>query len=198
MIDISQRRIFLHPSKTGGTSLEVALMKRALGLPAEDKLDNKAVRLFDIWDRRSKQHWPLDKILKVYPFLVRWKKFATIRHPYDRVISEFKYQIRGNRNYNVPGSYWDACDINGALTSGALWKAAWAWHGMPQVKYLSDDVEIIRYENFRKDVERVTGLKELPHLMKSPDGLSFELSDEAKDCIQSRFSDDFETLGYER
>jgi len=195
MIDLTRNWVFLHPSKTGGSSVEVALMESALNTGSE--VESVFGPLFAVWGPDGKQHWSYEKMVCHFHFTAHWKKFATVRHPYTRVLSEFRYQLSGNRRKDGNQECYASADINAAIKSKTLWRCAWPWHGMSQFAYLSDDVELIRFENLTEDFKKVTGLDNLKHVLKSPEVELDELDDESKSIIQKKFPLDFLKLNYD-
>jgi hypothetical protein len=142
-------------------------------------------------------HWNYHKLVNELPFLKEWPSFATVRHPYDRVISEWKYQQRGERNGSSDAHESD--DINLGISSGSIRKCKWAYHWMPQAAYIGPDTKILKLENIEEDWRNLDlGVGELGHLNKSTSRKSYELTDESKRIIQNTFPDDFEQFGYER
>ena len=194
MICFEEKLVYLHPSKTAGTSVEISLMSSLTGL-APEQLTPRIAQLFGCWDSTSTQHWPYAKMLEAYPFIRNWKKIVTLRHPYARAISEFKYQLAGN--CIKPGlDVYRRRDIDAAVKSGVLWSNGFAWHGQPQFNYLGPDVQILRFEHLAEDWDRVVGIGKLVTANKSNSQLEFELAPESKAAIQRRFPKDFEDIGY--
>ena len=191
MIDQRRELIYLHPSKTGGTSIEQAFVNDLIG--GGGRRRGAALLLF-LYSEQSNQHWPLEKLTKALPFTKDWRKVASVRHPYTRVISEFRYQLLGHRRTSQHICYKNK-DIDLALKSGQIWANGEAYHGMPQHKYVAEDVELIRFENLEDDFKRLTGLSELPHTQKGSD-FHPELSEQSKEIIYKRYKDDFDVLGY--
>lgn len=198
MIDQSRKLIYLHPSKTGGTSIEKAFLRDLIG---RDSGESKAAPLLFLYSGNSNQHWPLQKIINALPFTKDWRKIASVRHPYTRVISEFRYQLAGKRKKSrgcVPkNNCYTNKDINLAIKSGKIWENSYAYHNEPQYKYVSEDVELIRFENLEDDFKRLTGLSDLPHAQKGSD-FRPELSEQSKEIIYKRYRKDFDVLGYDR
>lgn len=193
MIVLSEKLVYLHPSKTAGTSVEQSLMAHVTGFPADD-LPHRLGPLFACWDSQSTQHLPYRQMLDAYPFVAGWRKIVTVRHPYTRMISEFKYHLAGNCVDRRRPAYSER-DINRAVINGLLWNNCFTWHGQPQVNYLGPDVEILRFESLAADWQRLIGFCPLNHANRSDDQ-QFELSDRAKEVIQQRFEQDFAQLGY--
>ena len=198
MIDQFRKLIYLHPSKTGGTSIEKAFLRDLVGKETEV---GKAAPLLFLYSGSSNQHWPLQKLINTLPFTKDWRKIASVRHPYTRVISEFRYQLAGKRKRSRCCKSKHKCyadkDINLAIRSKKIWENSFAYHNEPQYKYVSEDVELIRFENLEDDFKRLTGLSDLPHEQKGAD-FRPELSEESKEIIYKRYRKDFDVLGYDR
>lgn len=196
MISLPERRLILHPTRTGGQSVEVATIYKHLGKKGRNKEHHK---LFFVYDDDSCQHYPLDKLLKIFRFAENWEKVCTVRHPYDRVKSEFKYQRRGYRRSEFDSAPWLAGDINHVVKSGHIWSAAYPWHGMPMHAYFDDDTKIIRLENFEKDWSEVLPDLAMQHENPIPGHSDIDdLDGDSKSLIHDRFAEDFEILGYEK
>lgn len=195
MICHKQRLLFLHPTKTAGTSIEHELLARELWRDADPCVTQRQV--YALWTPDSRQHWPYDKMMKTFPFLEGWDSVCTIRHPYDRVISEFWYQIEKGNTKGSSEAH-SLLDINMAIRNGSIWTKAWSWHGHPQAGYVGPGTKLIRYENLHDDVREVLGFELQFHKLKRGNRQELKLDDESKALIQQRWPDDFEPLGYDR
>ena len=189
--------VFLHPSKTGGTSVEQALCHYLFHAPLSQEERDK----YALWTNSSPQHWPLAEILKRRPETASYRQVVTVRHPYARFVSEFNYQASGERyRRHKFEQFYVKPDINGAIRSGALWSCHYPWHGAQQCQYLGATTEIIRMENLAEDWKRTfPDLEPLPHVMKSKKYASVaDLNDRSKEEIFKRYKDDFIAFQYER
>ena len=197
MLAHSKRILYLHPSKTGGTSVENCLLNFELGVKDPTALSRDQYIFYGLCRHRDMMHWNYHKLVKDLPFLREWPSFATVRHPYDRVISEWKYQQRGERNGSSEAHEKD--DINLAIRSGSIKKCKWAYHWMPQAAYVGPDTKVLKLENIEEEWKKLNlGVGDLGHLNASPSPKAYELTDESKQIIQDAFPDDFEQFGYER
>jgi len=192
VIDQKRELIYLHPSKTGGTSIEAAFLNDLIGGGGSRKA---AASLLFLYSGQSNQHWPLQKFIEVLPFTKDWRKVASVRHPYTRVISEFRYQLMGHRLKSQHICYKNK-NIDLAIKSGQIWDNSYTYHNTPQHKYVAEGVELIRFENLEDDFKRLTGLSELPHTQKGSD-FHPELSEQSKEIIYKRYKKDFDVLGYQ-
>lgn len=77
----NQKIAFIHIPKTAGTSME-----KALGVY------NKREAFFGptFTDRGYKQHWTYSELMNVYD-LNEYFTFSFVRHPFDRIVSEYFY-----------------------------------------------------------------------------------------------------------
>ena len=196
MIVTELNLVFLHPSKTGGTSVEKALLSALLRGPLSD-LERKH---YAIWDKGSSQHWPLAHLLRRRPEVANYRQVMTVRHPYHRFVSEFNYQVAGNRYKVSPfEQFYRSNDVNGAILSGALWQCKYPWHGAKQCDYLGATTEIMRLETLSQDWARCfPEFEALPHEMKSRSVVTVaDLDDESKAEIVRRYEEDFRVFNYE-
>lgn len=204
MILPARQLVYLHPSKTAGTSVEIALLSDATGLskeqlwqrgrPVRENFTRELSATYGCWDSRSTQHLPYRQLFEAYPQAREWRKVVTVRHPYARAISEFRYQMEGNRG--GPHPFYRRFDINSAVLSGLIWTNCYMWHATPQSEYLGPGVEIMRQETLDEDWQRVIGFCALPRENVAAKGPPLRLSDEAKEVIARKYAEDFRLLGY--
>jgi hypothetical protein len=192
MVIRERELIFLHPSKTGGTSIEVALC-------GSKNLTPELKQEYAIWSSGSQQHWPLVKLLEHRPEAAHYRQIATTRHPYDRFVSEFNYQLAGNR---YKKSHFERLyknrDLNGTIKSGALWECQWPWHGAKQCLYVGPSTELLRCDTLTEDWNKLFPDIPLPHCMKSRHYASVDdLDEDARKEIFRRYEDDFKFFNYE-
>ena len=186
------KKFFLHPAKTGGTSVETALLLHEIGHldPTEHQK-----QIFALWTKDAKQHWPYAKMIREFPFLIDWDSFATVRHPYDRMTSEFRYQLAGNRKQRSSRAH-EQEDLNSAILNDSLWNLAWGWHMAAQSDYIGPNTKVVKLEDIDEEWPKL-GLADLPFINRSENRKRFELNSEAKRKIQHYYAADFERLGYD-
>lgn len=182
--------LYLHPTKTAGMAVENAFFRRFLGA------DIYCGELHDDMDRfypprPESQHYTYAELLALLPFVAAWRKCVTVRHPYDRALSEFKFQRRDGLAKHA--------EINAAIRDGSLWANAWPYHDRPQADYLAPGVIVLRHETLDADWARLAQVldADLPPLKKvnvSHGGCG--LTDESQAIIYRRFKVDFDALGY--
>lgn len=158
MINEEHKFIYIHPPKTGGTSIE------KLFIPDADKTDvphkHKYAEFF--WQ----------------PQYSDWYRFGTVRNPWDRMVSYYCWRIKknlpmfGKKNFEEwmefitnPSEYSQYQESN--------------WHFVTAIdtqhKMLFNIENIVRFEHFQEDFDKVCediGLPqmELPHVNKSDRG----------------------------
>ena len=181
--------IFVHINKTGGSSIE-----KALG-------DTEQVHL---------SAYTLKNHLGTQEYNSKFK-FAFVRNPYDRIVSQYHYRLQNNQT---------------DLKSGAISFKEWviktyvqqdeSYYNYPamfqsQVDWLSDPEGVLlvdfvgRFENLQKDFSTVCEkLKianiELPHNRKSKREKNYMeyYDDETLKIISEKFHKDFEYFGYKK
>lgn len=182
--------VYLHPTKTAGMAVENAFFRHFLGV---DVYNGEHTDEIDRYYPMNSQHFGYAEIVTALPHVAGWTKCVTVRHPYDRALSEFKFQRRDGITRH--------CEVNAAIRDGSLWAEAWPHHDRPQVDYLAPDVFVLRHETLDADWVRLAAmlhvdLPPLKHVNVSHGGAG--LTDQSMDIIYRRFKRDFEALGYER
>lgn len=181
--------LFLHIHKTGGTSVKDFLIGKTLKKASH-------ARASDIINEIG------------YEEFKKYKTFAVVRNPYDRVISAYFYMKNSER---IPPSVTLNEFILNKKSEYSMYNEVCA---TPQYQYLCYDgkVEcdvIIKFENLVKDFEQFInendiidrGLKNLPHDRKSKrDGYMAYLSGKKEmiKCINEFYEKDFEIFGYKK
>ncbi len=194
--------LFVHIPKTAGMSIEHALGMR-LRWP---QLDKKFI--FGPYDGQQLQHLTCRQILD-YGFLTEKKfdtyfKFAFVRDPYDRLISEYFF----DRRWNERTKGLSISQFLGYLEDKLHQDKVFA-HYRPQSDFIFDDVgelmvDFVGYfENLDQDWERLrklTGLH-LPNLEVINRGgrehYSSYFDKEIYEQINNIYSCDFSNFGYE-
>ena len=144
---------------------------------------------YGVYTGDSRQHWDYTKIIKCLPFLADWGVITTVRHPYERARSEFRYQVS-------EGQAPKDTDINEWIQNGKIWSKAYDYHGMPQAAYLGPDPILLRHESLDSDFRAYFG-ETLPyHHLKTKRTERDELDDKSKRLIFNKWGVDFDTLGY--
>jgi len=186
--------LFIHITKTGGTSLR-DLFKidwiRHIGDPKKRGMVNSG--------RVSIAHASLDLAIQTgimtEEFLKRSFKFAFVRNPYDRAISEFFYA----QNVGKPGSKSiDDWFRNGWFKGHSDFR--------PQVDYLNGpyDMDFIgKFENLEEDAKEVAKLLgdgdvDVPHLNRTNHkDYSIYYTPQIQEEVFSFYRRDFNQFGYD-
>lgn len=165
-ISIQHRCIFVHVPKAGGTSIAMALgMHRDWRLAHLDVLHG---RYFLGGRKYLLQHMPLSETVKfasLYTDVAGFFKFAFVRNPWDRLVSDFFWRSRNKGIGDFADFVHYACDC--VFDRRDL--EAENCHFRPQHEMLDGDVDFIgRYESYATDVEYVfdrlaVQMESLPH-----------------------------------
>ena len=196
MLAHSLRLLYLHPTKTGGTSIEAALLENELGEPITEttNLELRKAYMYGVWDDEGITHWDYAKLVSKFPFLSEWDSFMTTRNPYDRAISEWRYQQDGNRKKTT--KYHNSDDINGAIKSGAMQESQYNYHWWPQYHYVGPNTKIIPITEIDKEWENM-GFKPLKPFNVSTKKTNYILDDDSVEIIYKRFEKDFRYFNYD-
>jgi len=172
--------IFLHPTKTGGSSLRKVYGLRMFGrkhstVEELERMEGKTVE---------------ELKAEGYSFLL------TVRHPYERVVSMFNFF--GYKHQPNFITYLKHIQKN--IGRGRRNLIA------PQSEYYVEGATVIRFENYEKEVREyfteVTGEDPGPGTKNvNPTIFKFKnnvLSQEMKDIIYSIYKDDFINFNYEK
>jgi len=97
IVKFDQRLVFFaHVPKTGGTGVVEFLRARG-GLVAFEDQQHAAVARKYRWSRTSPQHIDVDALERIMPAHFFETSFAIVRHPVDRVVSSFHFQMEVER-----------------------------------------------------------------------------------------------------
>lgn len=210
--------IFIHIPKTGGCSIENVLMKDFLN--KKDKQGvlefNQALKKNMVKNKKWAQHFSLQEIESHYKVksIKEAIKFTVVRNPWNRVVSEYLYMIKvggckcSNKKEEIPKSFFEY------VCSG--FGCSWENHTLPQVSFLKNkqggvDMDFVaRFENFEEDVtnifKKIGVSHELPLPMFNPSFNNYLkytqpywsfYNKKTKNIIESIYSEDIETFGYE-
>lgn len=197
--------IFVHVPKTGGTSIQKFL--KIAKQPSSLWGSEKEIRIFFNNRKYALQHVPAAYIKYMYPEMFEeYFKFGFVRNPYDRVLSEYRWQHRKDEYLNQ--------DINDP-TYFLKWIKEFyerdnTDHKCTQkcILYYNDVLlvdKVYKYEDFDesiKDIKMMLGAHELQigHFNKSERQVDKEklLNEENKEFIYNRFKEDFDTFGYDK
>lgn len=196
--------IYLHPTKTAGTSIEYAFLEYIHNKPITEKqLTPEQKQLYNCY-HCSNQHdtWTIinDKFKNT---IDQYKVVVSVRHPYNRVISEFRYQLSYMRPEQIAilDGFKDN-DINIAIANNNLWNNCRKYHNTPLSEYYVENVFVLRYESLNDDYVNFQNwlnvkLPPLKHLNKSKGKNNIVLNDHSKHIVYNMFKNDFELFNYE-
>ena len=203
MISQLYKTIFVHIPKTGGQSVEMVFLDahhltwnsraKLLLRPTKDKKSGPA-RLAHLY---ASEYVDLGYISA--QGFQDFYKFAVVRNPYERLMSEYRYR-----------EAWQRMSIDRFLgvTFDSDWSDA-ARHLVPQVKYVNDDKggllvdRIVRFERMEADLAPVFlhvfgDDRRLPHRnsSKSGRGTVADLTKPQLRLITENYAVDFAAFGY--
>lgn len=190
---------FLHIPKTAGTTIETWLNdsgKYQQILFSQKKLEGMLV---------TPQHLGYHTLTELTKTLNRplEYKFAVVRNPFERIVSEFFYRIKlGSIQLGVNSeslfSAWVVHNLKKYQETPELLDN----HLRPQTYYVNDDVEVFKFEDGIQNVldtvgERI-GLHENTHVesKKVGDKKSVWWSSTAIEMVLKLYEKDFERFGY--
>lgn len=214
-----QKIILLHPGKTGGSSVEAALVKAYLktdyGTFTRQHKNGDFDLMFGLDTIRNiyLQHGDL-RLYEMFDVPVRrYNVSCTVRRPYERVLSAFYYNgfskrmdfsefIQSHLSGEVRRNYYESGNI--MLDS----KKYYINHFAPCTLYLKRDRysvnNIIKCENLAADVKKHLGLT-LPRtkLAQTVANTKYKKHIDAytqkmKDKVYTIYKEDFKTLGYRK
>ncbi|MEP2533654.1 sulfotransferase family 2 domain-containing protein [Shimia sp.] len=216
MLSRAHKTIFVHIPKTAGQSVVAPFLDHlGLGWDAGESLLLRAgdgpgmpERLAHLYAR---EYVELGFVTQAE--FDDYLKFAVIRHPYERAVSEFRYRM-GKWGRRLQWSHWlTSRDFDSFMredypdTFGDN-----ARHMCPQVAFVYDDKgklmvdHLAEHARLDKEMAPIYRLAigdgvAVPVRNVSPDAPGFSvnvLSQSQKDAIYRRFQDDFEAFGYRR
>tara|TARA_S200002703_G_scaffold153884_1_gene155947 strand:+ start:308 stop:919 length:612 start_codon:yes stop_codon:yes gene_type:complete len=199
MINNKHKFIFIHIPKCGGTSIENSFRKIAANKP--NGYDGKVGGFL--------QHLTCSEILH-HNFLTKQDfdkhyKFAFVRNPFSRCVSEYTWRIKkyGNWSNNFQVSFKDFVKRN------YRWQErSFEQHMKPQIEFTHDaDMNLMvdyvgRFENLQQDFDNICdkiGIPQqrLPHDNKSNDKYYTEYyDDETRQIVAEKYAQDIDNFGY--
>jgi chondroitin 4-sulfotransferase 11 len=202
-ISYKHKAIFVHIPKTAGTSIERALEIKALDKEAYRHRDEFVIGGV----KYALQHYTAEMLMQEESIRPHWKpyyKFAFVRHPYTRVLSEY-FWIKGKKDQ---GLEFDRQDFKDHLKS--YYANLNTDHKLSQTQYLYSSSGILlvdrvfKFEqikaSFRVLSNRLKLKSELEHAQKSSNSTSYtsKLDGSDKDFIYKLYKKDFENFNYKK
>ena len=208
MISHPRETLFVHIPKTGGQSVEgVFLQDMKLGWKDRGTLcmgqnDDPAFGPEKLAHLFGSEYVGRGHITQ--GLFDRYLKFAIVRHPYDRLVSEYRYRAGAQRRRGIPVLGFD--DFLGLQFNEDY--SDRARHMVPQVRFVMDQTgacivdHVLRFETLARDIaplfKRIFGTAlALPHRNRSPVGPPHDLKAAQKALIYDRYRADFRAFGYD-
>lgn len=214
-----EKIILLHPGKTGGSSVEAALVKAYLktdfGTFCRQHKNGDYDLMFGLDCIRNVylQHGDL-RLYEMFDVPLRsYHVSCTVRRPYERVLSAFYYNGFSKRmdfaefiNSHLSGEVRRNMYESGNIMTDT--KKYHINHFAPQVLYLKRNrfsvKDVIKCENLAKDTKRVLGLT-IPRTKHAQTVASSKYkthldayTTKMKDKVYNIYKEDFKTLGYRK
>lgn len=216
-LDKDKKLLFIHIPKTGGTSIE-----HFFGMTHPENFR------FARWDRDrhdflkkykhltesdkiyyEPQHYPVSILKYLIEDYDQYFKFAFVRNPYTRMLSEYFWQKRHTLRFNFD---FNPIDFhNWCLSFLTVIDSS---HKEPQFEFIDNSIDFIgKYENFAHDFNRLLSvlsgkkneyavyrnrkLQILNTTGVSKDLLVGRFLSETREIIYKTYKDDFEKFGYD-
>lgn len=205
--------IFIHIPKNAGSSIEEALSIRA----SPKTLLSRSYMPDEIY---ALQHLPFDDLKRVVSpeQWLNYRKFAVVRNPWDRIVSDWHWRRRGGLplgHMSFPEFVKYVTDTISDPDWGRKFKKAdfqtsYMGHFKPQVAYVGtskDEVRVLRFERLSREWPRycmdVIG-RELPLPLTNDSARGkkhyseeYEGNEELINAVRVAYKDDIERFGYE-
>jgi hypothetical protein len=193
--------IFVHVPKTGGTAIENYL--HAAGLSGFfDPLSYMPVRRVLRIPPTHYDYKTLDNLFRLDHFY----SFAIVRHPLDRMISEYKWALKRTKITNDKGTLSFSQFMEFALERYKRDENFLAGHLKPQSRFIGGKIsKVFKYENglnsIIKQVFDDVGFSmndpvNIPYINKSSDIPVTPTKDDVK-LVRDVYAEDFEQFGYQ-
>ena len=189
--------IFIHIPKTGGTTIS-----RMFGLEHSDRKDIFYHHDGDVeWDHASA------KLIKYTNPQIYEKsdKFAFVRNPYDRAVSEFFFKKSSNDTRIIDCSNINFNDYVDFLYNNfeniLSKKQCEKSHFIPQTTFVLEDVKIFYFENFSNNIKSIRRMYNLEIYNKIENKSEHEYysqyyDQKLKNKIYNLYYEDFKIFGY--
>lgn len=189
MISESNKFIFIHIPKTGGSSVSYALKEYA-----KEKIEmansrvGKGRGVSVVNDKRvNVKHLKLYGILRMNPEYKHYLSFTIVRNPYDRMMSYYFWNY-GNKPFEREQfvKFIKRCND---------FQYRYVTH--PKTDKLLVKT-ILKFENLKQDLKKIPNLKvsSIPHLNSSINSKGKFYDNELKELVYEKFKKDFDFFGY--
>jgi hypothetical protein len=207
-IDFNKNFLFIHIPKCAGTTVEKMLNLDSVGCwVCQKKVIPKLHKL------KSAQHLTYQeyKALISSNYWTRLYKFAFVRNPYDRIVSEYFYCRQEKPFFKYPDFESFVKALPDLPEDIRIKREKFDGHVETMTSFLegqSGDVEVYRFENFVQEFQKLTeklGIKitaDVPVLRKSkfrPEKPFMDFyNPETKTIVSELYDDDFKNFGYHK
>lgn len=194
MINHKKKYIFIHIPKTGGSSIEKALLSHEgvdMSSGGKTIFSNLSKDILDEYVLgKSRQHFEMHRFEN--KFQENYFSFCFVRNPWDWVVSEFEW---------MRDVYNDFDEYVYKMKNGSV--MVYKYHLNPQVSFINKNIKFIgRFENFQDDFSKACKKisipdLELPHVYKNTrmDYRSY-YNNETKKIIENIYLKDVLEFGY--
>jgi hypothetical protein len=206
--------IFVHVPKTGGGTIECIILEDYFKYSKDIDLKEERKKIFSL-NKQWTQHHSITETIserRIYD-PENYFKFAFVRNPWDRVVSEYLYMknnagcaCRGNIR-KIPKSFEEYVVGN--------FKCSWRNHVAEQYKFIYNSREELmvdflgRFENFEEDLNKllkklgIQNRKNIPYVnqTRTPKQRIIKpywmyYNKETKKIIEQKFEKDIKLFGY--
>lgn len=187
---------YSHVPKTGGTSVEHFFRDNSFRVLEKDPGLKGTLNKHRFC---SPQHAEAERVKRNFNIRKFDYIFATVRHPVDRVVSEYKYRCKGGDDINL----WICSSLEEQMKNPYIFDN----HLRPQWEFILPGSDVFRQEEgfgdeWARKISLATGLSfSFPSKKVNVTGslgLKKELCKEALEMIVETYGLDFEFFGYER
>jgi|ETNvirnome_2_300_1030623.scaffolds.fasta_scaffold02220_3 hypothetical protein len=196
MISHKNKFIFIHIPKTGGTSVERALLENeGIKWPTKhpgplDALPDEICREYML-RFNSMQHYPLGKFEATLQ--KKYYAFTFVRNPWDNVASEYHYSSTLGLNKCSFEKYVEYLDR----------VHRYEFHLKPQIEFINENINFVgRFENLQEDFDKACTAIGVPSRKLSCENTSIHkpyweyYNEDTKRIVEEKYKKDIEYFGY--
>ena len=146
------------------------------------------------------QHDTVYDIKKKFPELYqKWKKFAVVRNPYDRMVSWYFFH-KENPEHLLEKERVNNISFNEWIKKNKFSHRGHKWLYKPQHTWVDDTVNILKFENLNNDINSFLNTKlELPRLTKTNrEHYLLYYDKDSLNIVYNKYKEDFKKYNYER
>jgi hypothetical protein len=215
MIVHELKTIFIHIPKTAGISLTHAIMSHVVGHDTSGEIGHLSNDLKIRFDLRGKQkhkqardYVPADISQKLWD---EYYKFAFVRNPWDRVVSEYHWRHERPSEKHKPPKDFDEflkyCEKRLSVNRNSSRDIYWT-HGQTQKSYVTnlkgeiilDD--IFKFEDMNNSIQIISEKLGFPIEMKKHNSSKHRdyrdyYNERTKSIVKRLYYEDIELFGYE-